>query len=249
MPVSPYRRVIPFCIASALFPLLTNAGSTPGAVHDQDGDGMDDAWELAHGLSPSNPADALKDSDGDGFSNLIEYWYGTDPQNAASRPQLAVGLVAGKPRLQWAGVLAKRYQPEYSVALASGTWTALGDPQVGAGALLQADDPVAPLPGRRFYRVRILPSFDRDGDGLDDWLETAVYATNPDISSSSGTGIPDGWAVRYGLNPATLSPTADPDGDGANNLAEYFRGTDPLVGDPPSGDAVAALSVFTPLGY
>ena len=231
-----------------LLSLLANAGSTPGAVHDQDGDGMDDAWELTHGLLPSSPSDALNDSDGDGFGNLVEYWCGTDPRNAVSRPQLIVGLIAGKPRLQWPGLLAKRYQTEFTTDLAAGTWTAFGDPQVGAGAVLQADDSVATLPARRFYRVRVLPSFDRDGDGLDDWLETAVYVTNPDRNSSSGTGIPDGWAVRYGLNPATVSPSADPDGDGANNLAEYLRGTDPLVTDPPSGDAVASLRVFTPLG-
>ena len=34
-------------------------------------------WEILHGLSPSNAADAMPD--GDGLINLHEYWAGTDP--------------------------------------------------------------------------------------------------------------------------------------------------------------------------
>jgi uncharacterized repeat protein (TIGR01451 family) len=46
---------------------------------DSDHDGLPDDWELAHGLDPLNPADALIDSDCDGTSNLQEYQAGTDP--------------------------------------------------------------------------------------------------------------------------------------------------------------------------
>ncbi|MBR4654482.1 MAG: hypothetical protein IKO72_14070, partial [Kiritimatiellae bacterium] len=50
---------------------------------DADGDGMLDDWEVAHGLSPSNAADAVHDADGDGFINLYEYISGTDPNDAS----------------------------------------------------------------------------------------------------------------------------------------------------------------------
>ncbi|MCP4643743.1 MAG: pectate lyase [bacterium] len=40
---------------------------------DGDGDGMPDAWETAHGLNPSDPADAVKDADGDGYTNIEEW--------------------------------------------------------------------------------------------------------------------------------------------------------------------------------
>jgi hypothetical protein len=34
---------------------------------DADRDGLPDDWELEHGLSPADPADALADPDGDGI--------------------------------------------------------------------------------------------------------------------------------------------------------------------------------------
>jgi chitodextrinase len=46
---------------------------------DSDGDGMDNAWEIANGLDPNNAADASEDPDGDGLTNLQEYLAGTDP--------------------------------------------------------------------------------------------------------------------------------------------------------------------------
>ncbi|MDB5972514.1 MAG: Pectate lyase [Hydrocarboniphaga sp.] len=44
------------------------------AYPDADQDGMDDAWETAHHLSPKNPSDRnLEDRNGDGYTNLEEF--------------------------------------------------------------------------------------------------------------------------------------------------------------------------------
>jgi hypothetical protein len=51
---------------------------------DSDGDGLPDDWELAHGLDPNNPVDALDDPDQDGLTTLAEYQGGTDPFNPDS---------------------------------------------------------------------------------------------------------------------------------------------------------------------
>lgn len=50
---------------------------------DADRDGMDDAWESAHGLNPFTN-DRNGDLDDDGLPNVVEYLLGTDPNDADS---------------------------------------------------------------------------------------------------------------------------------------------------------------------
>src|SRR5205823_1938877 len=69
---------------------------------------------------------------------------------------------------------------------------------------------------------------DPDGDGLTN-LQEYQNGTDPSNAYTSGSVIPDGWAVAHGLNSA--DPTmenADPDGDGFSNVQEFLAGTDPL---------------------
>lgn len=49
------------------------------AVIDTDGDTMEDWWEMANGLNPNDPADALSDTDHDGVPAWLERTAGTSP--------------------------------------------------------------------------------------------------------------------------------------------------------------------------
>ncbi len=57
-------------------PLIT---PPPGFV-DADNDILNDSWETAHGLDPTDPTDAFQDDDGDGLPNFFEFTMQTDPQ-------------------------------------------------------------------------------------------------------------------------------------------------------------------------
>jgi uncharacterized repeat protein (TIGR01451 family) len=56
-------------------------GEGDACDNDSDNDGMPDAYEIANGLDPANPNDALTDLDSDGLNNLDEFTVGTDPNN------------------------------------------------------------------------------------------------------------------------------------------------------------------------
>ena len=64
---------------------------------------------------------------------------------------------------------------------------------------------------------------DTDGDGLPDELENTLPGYDPLLADSDGNGIPDG--------------EEDFDGDGLNNLIEYFLGTD-LTKSDTDGDGL-----------
>ncbi|MDA0989574.1 MAG: hypothetical protein O3A51_02335 [Verrucomicrobia bacterium] len=60
-------------------------GRSPGIpIPDQDGDGMSDDVEAAHGLNAEDPLDAAFDMDGDGLSNLDESTRNSNPWLADS---------------------------------------------------------------------------------------------------------------------------------------------------------------------
>jgi hypothetical protein len=97
-------------------------------------------------------------------------------------------------------------------------------------------------------QVVVTPSsaeVDSDGDGLRDIQETRI-GTDPAKADTDDDGMPDGWEVRYALNPTDPSDAPlDADGDGLTNLQEYLNHTDPTNPDTDGdgfsdGDEVAA---------
>lgn len=127
-----------------------------GEAVDSDGDGMDDAWEIAHfDTLAANPGE---DPDGDGMTNLQEFLAGTNPRDGSSLLALRAfqSLTTGAVHLVWPSAPGVRYQVEARETLEGSPWTALGAAASHPGAtatLIDANPPAT----TRFYRVRVAP--------------------------------------------------------------------------------------------
>ncbi|MBN1670496.1 MAG: hypothetical protein JXR37_05665 [Kiritimatiellae bacterium] len=91
---------------------------------DPDGDGIPDAWELAHfggtGVALGN---AEEDYDGDGYANIAEFIAGTDPKSGASLFAVDIAARGGRLRVGFPTVpaagtgyagLTRRYMLQYT---------------------------------------------------------------------------------------------------------------------------------------
>jgi hypothetical protein len=120
---------------------------------DSDNDALPDGWEVAHGLSPVNAADASSDLDDDGQSNHSEYIAGTQPNNAAD--YFAQTLEPGTPlAVSVAGVAGRTYVLWRCDSLA-GLWTPIvtNGPVAESGPVQMVDS--APPEAGAFYRASV----------------------------------------------------------------------------------------------
>jgi hypothetical protein len=120
---------------------------------DSDGDGIPDAWEIAHGLNPLLN-DAGADPDMDGASNFAEYLADTDPQSAADSPRIIATTAAnGQLRLFFPCGAGHSYFIDCCTNLASGVWnSATNAVSIGGMQLFEAGNVSA---GQAFYRVHL----------------------------------------------------------------------------------------------
>ena len=126
---------------------------------DTDGDGIPDNWERAHGLDPTDPADALRDDDGDGATNLAEYLAATDPADPASVFRITQYVrTATTHELTFTARPDKFYDIEISAPLDSASWTPVVTGLSSTSATITSALPDPALAPRQFYRVRLRPA-------------------------------------------------------------------------------------------
>ncbi len=116
------------------------------AAPDTDADGLDDAWETAHGLDPKNGRDAWDDGDGDGLTAQEEFELGGDPAlddtdadgmgdfaesvagtllDDPASIFAAVVETGAAPKLSWPGATGRTYAIYYATNLVDATFQVL----------------------------------------------------------------------------------------------------------------------------
>lgn len=136
-------------------------GPTPGRVNgagsaeDNDGDGMPDDWEQAHGFDAASAQDAGWDADGDGQPNLAEYLSGTHPRDPLSYLKVtSISADKNAVLLRFLAAAGKTYTIQYRDSIASGDWLKLTDIKAQpVTQMIDLTNLVSPANNNRFYRL------------------------------------------------------------------------------------------------
>jgi hypothetical protein len=125
--------------AAALLADLDRSNNTLTLEHpsdgqgDDDGNGIQDAWERQY--FAGTPAEPTDDPDKDGWNNLAEYWAGTSPLDAFDYPEVRIETtpIAGDLQtiLRWDTATNRRYRIQYSEDLIN--WHDLSGDQLATG--------------------------------------------------------------------------------------------------------------------
>lgn len=186
---------------------------------DTDGDGLNDAEEIAFLSDPTNP-----DTDGDGLNDFLERTIGSDPRLVDTDGDGLTDL--------------EEYSLGTDPRLADTDGDGLTDPEelvFGSDPLL-ADTDGDGLNDREERDFGSDPRLvDTDGDGLTD-REEFVFGSDPKVVDTDGDGLKDPEEREAGTDPRD----PDTDDDGLTDREEVDLGSDPLNGDS-DGDGLSDL--------
>lgn len=183
----------------------------------------------------------------------------TDPNNADTDGD---GLTDGQEDVNGNGLVDLRIIDK-SVTDGNGDYVVLGpldeSNALGYGRYSDFTYTSGPYVSKRIKKSALAAAFPRVDSGTGHTIDVIWLETDPRDLDTDGDGLPDGWEVRFGLDPfddgvpghfnlKTGKPTlvrngaaGDPDADGFSNLQEFLNGTDPLkpdTGVPPPANSI-----------
>lgn len=231
------------------------AGPDNPLFTDEDRDGMDDAWETAHGLDPTiNDRDG--DLDGDGLTNIQEYILGTDPNKAdtdndglTDAQEVALGTNPANADTDGDGI-SDGWEVLHGLNPRSAADASIdtdGDGQTNAQEYAAGTNPLDYADGRAFalstttVSGTVAYAYDASGRVINATYGSGSVVTFAHDAASnlttistvggggSGGAIVD-WRMAHGLPPDGSGDGADDAilaADGLPNLAKYAFGLDP----------------------
>jgi alpha-tubulin suppressor-like RCC1 family protein len=222
---------------------------------------MADSGALGVGIANIGPSD---DYDADTVSNLAEIYAGTDPTTGPVAAVTVVDYVTAEMAALGAttGAIAPSADFDHDgvsnlVELQYGTDpTIQGDqPTVDAVDIFVAEQ-MADAGALGIGAASVAPAFDYDSDGYSNLVEL-LDGTNPNDNADAPTlsllevmvaeEMAEFGALGVGI--ANIGPNDDYDADGADNLTEIYRSTDPTdVAVVPAGVATYVDIQMTALG-
>ncbi|SDK75420.1 hypothetical protein [Microbulbifer yueqingensis] len=211
----------------------------PTRAFDSDSDGLPDAWEESHGLTPYFPATPGDDLDFDGLSDREEFAAGSRVDVADTDGD---GIIDGQDAWPTRPEFSRDYDGDGLPAQFEASFPGCLSDSNPTDASADCDgDTLNNL--AEFLANTSIDNPDMDGDGEPDNRDIAPtdfrYQRDTD-----GDGLPDAWELGNGLSPYDAFDANDPrmgDDDQLTPLQEYQLGTDPLNSDT-DGD-------FVPDGY
>ncbi|MCW8092843.1 S8 family serine peptidase [Alteromonas sp. ASW11-130] len=199
-----------------------NSYSTNPTSADSDQDGLSDGEEVN-----TYSTDPLKrDSDSDGLNDGREvYSYGTDPTSDDSDSD---GLGDGF-EIQFGFDPLSNSGEQHEDADSDGL-SNLNEFLTGSNPLMSDTDSDGLNDAEEVNVYATDPNnVDSDDDDLSDYDELIHYSTNPNMHDTDSDQIPDGYEVRFNLDPLFNDANNDPDYDQRSNYQEYLDGTNPFT--------------------
>ncbi|WP_265592723.1 hypothetical protein [Verrucomicrobium sp. BvORR034] len=203
------------------------------SVYDADGDGMTDVFELAYGLNPDDPGDAILDGDDDGVLNYEEGKLGLSP----IKTNTLGGQFENWRNFDIGWMITRIFYPaddaptedsdsdgipdwgELALAGLNPTFTRVAEGDLDGDGM---PDSWEHQYGRWKYPANGMDlrrndaELDADGDGLKN-IQEYQFGTHPLAADSDGDGIMDG--------------AEDLDNDGLTSALELLLGFNPLIAD------------------